>query len=73
MISKLILVAAAPTLAASLSLSEKDFATREKYVKHLNALPEMTWTAGVNERFKDMVGLICSLTLTLTQLIINKY
>jgi len=69
MISKLILVAAAPTLAAS--LSEKDFATREKYVQHLNALPEMTWTAGVNERFKDMVGSICSLTLT--QLIINKY
>ena len=73
MISKLVLItaAAAPTLAASLSLSEKDFATREKYVQHLNALPEMTWTAGVNERFKDMVGSICSLTLT--QLIINKY
>jgi hypothetical protein len=41
-----------PLLVGS-SSSASVFATREEYVAHLNALPGMTWRAGVAERFKN--------------------
>ena len=41
-------------IAALATKSHEDFDTRAAYVDHLNNLPAMTWTAGVNERFANL-------------------